>query len=79
MKHFSLIGHPLGHSMSPLHDALFKLRNRSASYSLTDIQPSELADNSTLFHSLDGFNVTIPHKVNIIPFMDSLDKSSCSL
>ncbi len=77
MKHFSLIGHPLGHSMSPLiHDALFKLRNRSASYSLTDIPPSELADNSTLFHSLDGFNVTIPHKVNIIPFMDSLDKSA---
>ena len=77
MKNYTLIGHPLGHSMSPMiHDALFRLRGRDASYTLTDIAPEDLAPQADLLRGLDGFNVTIPHKINIIPMLDELHESA---
>ena len=37
MEQYTLIGHPLGHSMSPfIHERLFALAGREASYTLTD-------------------------------------------
>ena len=38
MEQYTLIGHPLGHSMSPfIHERLFAMAGREASYTLTDI------------------------------------------
>ena len=78
MKNYALIGHPLGHSMSPMiHDRLFALSGRDAfSYNLTDILPENLADSGDYLRSLEGFNVTIPHKTEIIPLLDELDESA---
>ena len=40
MEQYTLIGHPLGHSMSPfIHERLFAMAGREASYTLTDIAP----------------------------------------
>ena len=78
MKKYTLIGHPLGHSMSPfIHDRLFKLKGREVSYSLTDISPEDLNSNKEYLKSeFVGYNITIPHKVAVIPFIDKMDTSA---
>ncbi len=78
MNRYALIGHPLGHSMSPLiHERLFKLSGISDfSYELVDIAPENLSSSENLIKSFRGLNVTIPHKQNVIPFMDELGESA---
>ncbi len=78
MDKFGLIGHPLGHSMSPLiHEKLFKLSGISdSSYELIDIAPENLSTDVENLKQLRGFNITIPHKTAIIPFTDSLAESA---
>lgn len=74
-KHYAVIGHPIGHTMSPfIHKRLFDLAGIDAEYTKLDIAPEALAAEyeSTLKH-LDGYNITIPHKQDIIPLIDSLD------
>ncbi len=76
---FYLIGHPLGHSMSPfLHQRLFdggKLGG--ATYQLRDLAPEDLADGVlALRQTAVGMNVTIPHKQAVIPLLDRLDGSA---
>ena len=42
---YTLIGYPLGHSMSPwIHERLFMLSNRKAEYNLTEFPPEQLAE-----------------------------------
>ena len=77
MKKYALIGHPLGHSLSPqIHTRLMKLAGIDGSYELLDIPPEELETNFGKLAELDGFNATIPHKVGIIPYCDRLDASA---
>ena len=78
MDKYGLIGHPLGHSMSPLiHQKLFALSNiTDFSYELIDIDPADLTGSSDMLHSLKGFNVTIPHKTAVIPLTDKLGESA---
>lgn len=71
---FGLIGYPLGHSMSGIiHNELFKVSGISSSYNMIEVEPSDIEEvfNNKL-KKLRGFNVTIPHKINIIPFLDEL-------
>ena len=76
MEKYTLIGHPLGHSMSPLiHEKLFELRGKNQNYDLTDIAPEDLSSMDK-FRAIKGFNVTIPHKVNIIPQLDEMADSA---
>lgn len=75
MKNFALIGYPLGHSLSPfIHTELFKATGLDAKYDLKEIAPENLAAEFEELKKLCGFNVTIPHKVNIIPLLDELDE-----
>ncbi len=75
MKNFALIGYPLGHSLSPfIHRELFKIQGIEADYSLIEIAPENLESQFESLKTNRGFNVTIPHKVNIIPFLDELDE-----
>ncbi len=77
MKKYALIGHPLGHSLSPeIHTRLMKLGGVDGSYELLDIPPEELEARYTALAELDGFNATIPHKVGIIPYCTRLDMSA---
>lgn len=71
---FALIGHPVGHSMSPfLHSRLFALTGAHARYGMADILPEDLAASLPRLRMLEGFNITIPHKQAIIPLLDALD------
>ncbi len=78
MDKYGLIGHPLGHSMSPLiHKKLFELsRISDFSYDLIDIDPADLAGSADMLCSLKGFNITIPHKTAVIPLTDELGESA---
>ena len=75
---FAVIGHPIGHTMSPfIHNHLFKLSGKQATYYKYDIHPNDLAEQykSTL-KNFDGFNITIPHKQAIIPLLKGVDESA---
>ena len=77
MEQYTLIGHPLGHSMSPfIHERLFAMAGKEASYTLTDIAPEHLEGKEPFLRSLRGFNITIPHKMAVIPMVDELDESA---
>ena len=76
MYRFTLIGHPLGHSMSPwIHERLFRLAGLTAEYTLTDIAPEDLAGSVDGLRRLRGFNVTIPYKTDILPHLKKLDET----
>lgn len=62
-----LIGERLGHSFSPLiHSEL-----ADYSYELCEVEPSKL-EAFVREGRLDAFNVTIPYKKDIIPFLDEI-------
>lgn len=78
MIQLGLIGYPLGHSLSPkIHAAALSACGLEGDYSLFPI-PSEdkqgLKDLLARVRSgeITGLNVTIPHKQNVIEFMDEL-------
>ena len=74
-KHFAVIGHPIGHTMSPfIHAELFRLNHIDAEYTVADIAPETLdTEIPRLLRELDGFNVTIPYKSAVIPFLRSVE------
>jgi shikimate dehydrogenase len=70
---FALIGHPVEHSFSAQYlNTRFKNEGIDAHYELIDLP--DIAEFPSLIQSdkYDGFNVTIPHKRAIIPYLDSL-------
>ena len=74
-KKFAVIGHPIGHTMSPfIHTRLFALSGVDAEYTKLDIAPERLAyEYENTLSKLDGYNITIPHKQGIIPLLDEID------
>ena len=74
-KKYAVIGHPIGHTMSPfIHKRLFSLAGIDAEYGIYDVPPQELKYTfEKELSKLNGFNITIPHKQAIIPFLDYLD------
>jgi len=75
---YGLIGHPLGHSLSPyIHERIMDAAGISGRYELYDVQPKDFAkDMPILMRELQGFNCTIPYKTDVIPFLDSLDEAA---
>lgn len=73
-RKFAVIGHPIGHTMSPfIHKRLFELADTEGTYTIYDIAPGELSSAIHELNQLDGYNITIPHKQQIIPLLDRLD------
>lgn len=63
--------------MSPfIHTRLFSLCGEKADYRVKDIPVEELSSAIPLLRQLNGFNITIPHKQAIIPFLDACDKKA---
>ena len=77
-KKYGVIGYPIGHTMSPfIHKELFSKRNFAGEYDKYQIAPESLeSEFENFLKKLDGFNVTIPHKVEIIKYLDRLDPSA---
>ena len=77
MKNAGLLGHPLGHTLSPvLHEKLSRFMGEPIEYKKLDFSPEELDAAIPSLKKLDGFNVTIPHKLNIKSYLDELDESA---
>ena len=78
MKHYGLLGFHLRHTMSPpIHQRLFELEGVSDfDYTLKEYSPEELSEKISDVLALDGFNITIPHKVEIIKYIDELADSA---
>ncbi len=72
-KRYAVIGHPLGHTMSPfIHNRLFKLGGMDATYEAIPTPPENLSETVNLLKKYDGFNITIPHKTAILPFLSQV-------
>jgi len=78
MIHLGLIGYPLGHSLSPtIHTAALQACGLEGDYSLFPIKPDDVPGLEKLLArlrtgELRGLNATIPHKQNVIQFLDEL-------
>ena len=71
--HFALIGHPVSHSFSAQYlNSRFKNEGIDAHYDLIDMPNIEQFSNLVNTNKYNGFNVTIPHKKAIIPYLDTL-------
>ena len=72
-----LIGHPVEHSFSPpMHNAAFDELGMDYAYVAFDVDPQELQSAIEGAKSLNikGFNVTIPHKIEVMQFLDEIDE-----
>ncbi len=77
MKKFALIGEKLSHSISPfIHKQLFSLYGEDADYSIVEIQKSDFDVKAEELSALNGFNVTIPYKTNIISKLHYISDSA---
>ena len=72
-----LIGHPVEHSFSPpMHNAAFEKLGMDYAYIAFDVDPNNLGSAIEGAKSLNikGFNVTIPHKIEVMHFLDEIDE-----
>jgi shikimate dehydrogenase len=75
MKRLALLGHPVGHSISPaIHNAAAGHLGLEVRYEAIDVPGDALADAVRELRSgaFLGANVTIPHKEAILPLLDEL-------
>lgn len=75
MQRFGLIGHPLKHSLSrDLFTKKFEYEGLDCRYQNFDLHSiEEIQEVLERYPDLCGFNVTIPFKEAIIPFLDEID------
>ncbi|MDO8588169.1 MAG: shikimate dehydrogenase [Armatimonadota bacterium] len=70
-----VFGHPIGHSLSPvMHNAALRELGLDYAYLAFDVDPADLESAVRAIRALGivGVNVTIPHKENVIPFLDEI-------
>ena len=78
-KTFCIIGDPINHSLSPLiHNTAFAHLNLNYSYIAFKVSQFDLEDSVSSLKRIDtaGFNVTLPHKENIIKYIDGLSEEA---
>ena len=72
-----LIGHPVEHSFSPqMHNQAFDKLNLNYAYVTFDVKPENLktAIEGAKSLNIKGLNVTIPHKIEVMRYLDDLDE-----
>lgn len=78
-KWYAVIGDPIAQSMSPsMHEAWFDENGMDATYIPIQVKSDRLREAVEGLKSLgcSGWNVTVPHKSAIIPFLNQLDPSA---
>ena len=80
-KSFAVIGDPIDHSLSPnIHSAAFREMDLDSSYIAYRIPKGDLKEGVEGLKKIkiNGFNVTIPHKIEMMKYLDKIDES-CSI
>ena len=73
---YCLLGYGIKNSLSPtIHNSFFQSNNLEGYYTTFNVNSSDLETILDTLRKLNfrGANVTIPHKTDIIPYLDSLD------
>ncbi|MGE1162112.1 shikimate dehydrogenase [Peribacillus simplex] len=81
-KIYGVMGDPIAHSMSPdIHNDAFEKENIEAVYHHFHVTKEGLIDAVKGMKALgiEGFNITIPHKTSIIPFLDEVDELALAI
>ncbi len=77
-----LIGYPIKHSLSPwIHETFLEKTNLKGTYSIIEIEERSFAEEIEKLkkRDIDGFNVTVPYKEKIIPFLDEIDPQASAI
>ena len=79
---YGLIGEKLSHSYSKIiHEALYKKLGIDASYDLIECKKEELEDvlNKLKNNEYQGYNVTIPYKIDVFDVADNLSTETIKI
>lgn len=79
MKKYGLIGYPLSHSFSKKYfsDKFAKEGHEDREYELYPLQNlSDLPELINNTHELAGLNVTVPHKIGVMFYLDKIDPAA---
>lgn len=80
MYHLGLIGFPIQQSLSPwIHDKYLSIAKLTGNYKLMEIDLNESFDERMLHlkdEEIHGFNITVPYKEKIIPYLDDIDEEA---
>ena len=79
---YGLLGCPVEHSMSPeMHNDLFAYYGIDGYYHAFHVEAENLGDAVIGLKALNikGFNVTIPHKVSMMGYLDEIDEIALNI
>lgn len=81
MLKYAVIGHPVGHSRSPgMQNAAFSGCGIDAEYLKHEVAPEEFPEYVRFAKKhLAGFNLTVPHKRMILPYLDETDPEAARI
>lgn len=77
-----IIGHPVTHSLSPvMHNAAYEAMGLDLCYVPLPVRPEDLQAAVIGLKAMGflGVNVTIPHKVAVVPYLDQLADSAADV
>ncbi len=76
LKTFAVIGDPIDHSLSPtIHNAAYRELELECSYIAYRVNKGDLGTGIESLKKIKiaGFNVTIPHKIEMMRYLDNID------
>jgi len=79
VKTYCIIGDPIHHSLSPgMQNAAFNALGLNCTYIAFRVPANELKESVESLRSINiaGFNVTVPHKVEVMKHLDELDATA---
>jgi len=78
-KVLAVVGHPVGHSLSPvMHNAAIEALGLNYIYVPFNVHPDHIGEAVGSFRALNiaGVNATIPHKEILVPYLDTVSETA---
>lgn len=79
MKKLAIIGYPVSHSFSPaMHNFISEKINAPYNYTAIEVEPGKVEEavKSMKAEGVCGFNVTAPHKFEIMKYLDEVSEQA---
>ena len=76
LKTYAVIGDPIDHSLSPtIHNAAYRELDLECTYIAYRVLQGDLATGIESLKKIKiaGFNITIPHKIEMMRYLDNVD------